>query len=66
MGTAILSYAGRITFGITSDSNTIQDASVLARGIVQGIAELLERAQGRAGGASARLPRPAPAGTDAR
>jgi WS/DGAT/MGAT family acyltransferase len=63
VGTAILSYAGRLAFGITSDHDTIQDASVLAQGIVRSLAELLERAQGEAGEASVRLPQPAPAGT---
>lgn len=65
VGTAILSYAGRLSFGITSDYDTIQDASVLARGIVQGVAELLERAQARtAGGPSPPQPRPVPAGSN--
>lgn len=45
VGTAILSYAGRLGFGITSDHDTIHDADVLARGIVHSLAELLERAQ---------------------
>jgi diacylglycerol O-acyltransferase len=53
VGTAILSYAGRLGFGVTSDYDTIQDASVLARGIVQGIAELLERARAETVGAAA-------------
>jgi diacylglycerol O-acyltransferase len=66
VGTAILSYAGRLAFGITSDHDTIQHTSVLARGIVEGLTELLERAQGQAGGASVRQPEPAPAGTSVR
>lgn len=45
VGTAILSYAGQLAFGITSDYDTVQDAGVLARGIVQGVAELLARAR---------------------
>ena len=66
VGTAILSYAGRLGFGITSDYDTIPDASVLAQGIVQGLAELLERAQRQANGeASVHQPQPGPAGSNA-
>jgi hypothetical protein len=50
VGTAILSYAGRLGFGVTSDYGTIQDASVLAHGIVRGLAELLERAEAQMAG----------------
>jgi diacylglycerol O-acyltransferase len=45
VGTAILSYAGRLGFGVTADYDSLHDASVLARGIVDGIDELLERAR---------------------
>lgn len=66
VGTAILSYADRLGFGITSDYDAIPDASVLAHAIVQGLAELLERAQERTGdGASVRQPQPGPVGTTA-
>lgn len=65
VGIAILSYAGRLAFGITSDPDTIQDASVLARGIVQGLAELLERAQRQAAGAAVGQPPSTPVGTRA-
>lgn len=57
VGTAILSYAGRLSFGITSDHDTIQDATLLARGIVQGLAELRDRARSQAtGGAPVQSP----------
>jgi len=62
VGTAILSYAGRLSFGITCDHDTIQDASLLARGIVQGLAELRARCQA-VGGAQVRQPEPTPAAT---
>ncbi|HEU4733894.1 MAG TPA: wax ester/triacylglycerol synthase family O-acyltransferase [Kofleriaceae bacterium] len=66
VGTAILSYAGRLGFGVTSDYDTIQDASALARGIVQGLAELLERAQAQTAGVAPAAPaQSTPAGTRA-
>lgn len=40
VGTAMLSYAGRIEFGITSDYDTVPDASSLARAIEEGVQEL--------------------------
>jgi diacylglycerol O-acyltransferase len=52
VGTAILSYAGRLHFGLTSDYDTVPDATVLARGIVQGVDELLALARGKAAAAS--------------
>jgi diacylglycerol O-acyltransferase len=61
VGTAILSYAGRLTFGVTSDDDTSHDASLLANAIVQGVAELLELAQPPAGEASLPQPPPTPA-----
>jgi diacylglycerol O-acyltransferase len=62
VGTAILSYAGRLSFGITSDHDTIHDATVLARGIEQGMAELRDLARGQAAGAAPiRQPEPAQA-----
>jgi diacylglycerol O-acyltransferase len=51
VGTAILSYAGRLAFGITSDYDSVRDASVLARGIVQGTTDLLALATAKAAGA---------------
>ena len=44
VGTAILSYDGRLFFGITGDFDSAPDVRVVAEGIVEGIAELLERA----------------------
>ena len=66
VGTAILSYAGRLSFGITSDYDAGHDADVLARAIVQSLAELLARAQSRTAGAAPRHPDAPPAGTAAR
>ena len=40
VGTAILSYAGRLTFGITGDLATVPDASVLAHAIEEEVAVL--------------------------
>ncbi len=53
VGTAILSYAGRIRFGVTSDYDTVPDATVLARGIAQGVDELLALATAKAGARAA-------------
>jgi WS/DGAT/MGAT family acyltransferase len=44
VGTAILSYDGRLFFGVTGDEDSVPDVGVVARGIEHGIAELLERA----------------------
>ena len=52
IGIAIFSYAGQINFGITGDWETAADIDVLARGIEEGIEELLEA------GASERAPAP--------
>jgi diacylglycerol O-acyltransferase / wax synthase len=41
-GVAILSYNGRIAFGITGDWDTVPDIDVLADGIEGGITELLD------------------------
>lgn len=43
IGIAIFSYAGQLNFGITGDWETVPDIDVLADGIEEGIAELLER-----------------------
>jgi diacylglycerol O-acyltransferase / wax synthase len=42
IGISIFSYGGTITFGITGDFDTNPDLDVLARGIEQGVFELLE------------------------
>lgn len=52
IGIAIFSYAGQITFGITGDWETAPDIDVLARGIEDGIAELLEPSREHAAAAS--------------
>jgi len=43
IGVAIFSYDGQVTFGITGDWDTTPDLDVLARGIDQGMAEMLRR-----------------------
>jgi len=40
IGTAILSYNGRLTFGVTGDLDTAPDVGVLADAIAEGVAEL--------------------------
>jgi WS/DGAT/MGAT family acyltransferase len=40
VGTAILSYNGQLTFGVTGDFDTAPDVSVLAEAIADGVAEL--------------------------
>jgi diacylglycerol O-acyltransferase len=40
VGTAIMSYNGKVAFGITGDYDTADDVDVLARGILAGIDEL--------------------------
>jgi diacylglycerol O-acyltransferase / wax synthase len=42
-GVAILSYNGRIAFGVTGDWDTVPDIDVLAGGIENGVTELLAR-----------------------
>lgn len=42
IGVAIFSYDGTLTFGLTGDWDTVPDLEVLARGIEDGIAELLK------------------------
>jgi diacylglycerol O-acyltransferase len=44
LGIAIFSYDGELFFGITGDYDTTADISVLARGIEDGMAELLKAA----------------------
>jgi diacylglycerol O-acyltransferase len=45
VGTAILSYAGRLAFGITTDSRTVPDAAVLARAVEEELASLAAAAR---------------------
>lgn len=47
IGVAIFSYGGQITFGITGDYDSCPDLDVLARGIHDGVARLLEAASPR-------------------
>jgi diacylglycerol O-acyltransferase / wax synthase len=44
VGTAILSYNGRLAFGVTGDLDHAADIDVLARGIVRGITDLRDAA----------------------
>ena len=41
VGTAILSYDGQVSFGVTGDYDSVPDVSVLADGIVAGVDELV-------------------------
>ena len=41
VGTAILSYDGRLFFGVTGDLDSTPDVHVVARGIVEGVDALL-------------------------
>jgi WS/DGAT/MGAT family acyltransferase len=43
VGTAILSYNGQLTFGVTGDFDTAPDVEVLARAIGDGVTELMGR-----------------------
>lgn len=45
VGTAILSYNGRVYFGVTGDAPTMADVGVLARAAAEGIDELCEEAR---------------------
>jgi len=49
VGTAILSYAGRLGFGVTADYDAMREASVLADAIAAGVTELAQMARDRAG-----------------
>lgn len=44
-GVAILSYHGKIAFGITGDWDTVPDLDVLAHGIERGMQDLLDRSR---------------------
>jgi diacylglycerol O-acyltransferase len=55
IGVAILSYNGRIAFGVTGDWDTTADLDVMTTGIEHGIAELTDAS------ASAAAPATAPA-----
>ena len=44
VGTAILSYNGRLFFGVTGDYRTVPDVDVLAGATAAGVEELRERA----------------------
>ncbi len=54
VGTAILSYNGRLSFGVTGDYDSVPDVGVLATGIVNGVAELRHLA-GQPRGQSSRV-----------
>ncbi len=45
VSTAILSYNGRLSFGMTGDDRTAADVTVLASGAADGVRELYERAR---------------------
>jgi diacylglycerol O-acyltransferase len=52
-GVAIFSYCGRLTIGITGDFDAAQDVTVLARGIEQGLADLVSAAAAATGSEAA-------------
>jgi WS/DGAT/MGAT family acyltransferase len=45
IGVSIFSYNGNVTFGLTGDYNTTPDIAVLARGIEDGVGELVAAAE---------------------
>jgi WS/DGAT/MGAT family acyltransferase len=56
-GVSIFSYCDNVTFGLTGDYATTPDLDVLARGIKNGVSELLARAQESKASAAAGRPR---------
>jgi hypothetical protein len=44
VGVAIISYNGRIVFGVTGDYDTVPDIDVVCDGIQEGMAELVKAA----------------------
>jgi WS/DGAT C-terminal domain len=74
-GVAIFTYCGQVTFGVTGDYATTPDLDVLARGIEDGVAELLAVVRGRGSKRPAsrqrklkppKAPKPTSAGTPAK
>jgi diacylglycerol O-acyltransferase / wax synthase len=53
IGVAILSYNGRVSFGVTGDFDTVPEVEDFCRAIETGITELLELARATAGGEAA-------------
>ena len=53
-GVAILSYNGKVTFGVTGDWDTTPDLMVLAEGVEEGMRELQKAAASTDQGAVAR------------
>jgi len=49
VGVAIVSYDGKLALGVTGDYDTAPDVEVLAKGIEQGMADLLDAARRRTG-----------------
>lgn len=56
VGTAILSYNGRLSFGVTGDFDTAPDVDVMVAGIVEGVDELIERSEAAAVGRTGPCP----------
>jgi diacylglycerol O-acyltransferase / wax synthase len=48
IGVSIFTYCGNVTFGITGDFAANPDLDILARGVEDGVSELLKAAKGRA------------------
>jgi diacylglycerol O-acyltransferase / wax synthase len=59
-GISIFTYCGDVAFGITGDFAANPDLEVLARGIEQGMSELLRAAERRSSRAAVKPPRAAP------
>jgi len=59
-GISIFSYSGQLTFGVTGDYASTPDIDVLARGIEDGIGELVKAALQPRAGDAATAPPPAP------
>jgi hypothetical protein len=52
VGLAVLSYDGRVFFGLNADRDTMPDLDVLSRGVEDSFAELREAALAKAGQSS--------------
>ena len=60
LAVAIMSYNGRIGFGLLADYDSMEDVDVIAEGIDESLAELEEAAAAAAGRPDGRLSRPEP------
>ncbi|MDQ6804477.1 MAG: wax ester/triacylglycerol synthase family O-acyltransferase, partial [Actinomycetota bacterium] len=58
---AIMSYNGGVDYGLLGDYDALPDIDVIAEGIEDGLAELLEASRGKAGARTRRHAKPKPA-----